>query len=148
MSPLRSTLTQRGSRLLKGKTIALRPKPLTREAPPEPISVEWPYTSTWEVRVAKALQRLAITFTPQVSYSGGVGVLGGMRVDFVLRDFNAVLRVMGPWHNFPAARSRDELQRQYLLGQGLTVIDLFEEDLEDIDAALQQKLGVPIRGAW
>ena len=103
--------------------------------------------STWEARVARALQQRAITFTPQVSYAGGSGVLGGMKVDFLLPDYNAILLVMGPWHDFPQARARDELQRMYLQARGYTVIELWEQDLEDIDAALQQKLGVPIRGA-
>ena len=94
----------------------------------------------------RALQARNIPFQMQVNYEGGVGILGGMRVDFVLMDYGAVLRVQGPWHQFPTARSRDEMQRVYLSGRGLNVIDIFEQDLEDIDAALQQKLGVPIRG--
>ena len=144
--PLRSTLTKRGQSVLRGSRIALRPKPLTREAPPEIIPFEYQHLSSWEYKVMKALQQRAITFQMQVSYEGGVGILGGMRVDFLLQDYGAVLRVQGPWHNMPTARSRDEMQRVYLSGRGFNVIDIFEQDLEDIDAALQQKLGVPIRG--
>ena len=143
---MKSTLTQRGSRLLKGKSISLRPKPLSRKPPPEPIPFEYQHLSSWEYLVMKALQRHAITFQMQVNYEGGIGILGGMRVDFLLQDYGAVLRVQGPWHAMPAARSRDEMQRVYLSGRGFNVIDIFEQDLEDIDAALQQKLGVPIRG--
>ena len=94
----------------------------------------------------KALQKHAITFQMQVNYEGGVGILGGMRVDFVLMDFNIVLRVMGPWHQFPGARSRDEMQRVYLSGRGFNVVDLWEADLENLDDVLSAKLGVPVRG--
>ena len=144
--PLRSTLTKRGRSVLMGRRIALRPKPLTREAPPEIIPFEYQHLSSWEYKVMKALQQRAITFQMQVSYEGGVGILGGMRVDFLLSDYNLVLRVMGPWHNFPGARSRDEMQRVYLSGRGFNVVDLWEADLENLDQVLAQKLGTPIRG--
>ena len=146
MSPLRSTLTQKGSRLLKGKRIALRPKPLTAKPPPEPVPFELQWMSSWELKLYYALKRRAITFSAQVSFEGGRGILGGMAVDFILPDYNMVIRVMGPWHNFPEARSRDEMQRVYLSGRGFTVIDLWEQDLENLDQVLAQKLGTPIRG--
>ena len=146
MSPLRSTLTKRGRSVLRGHRIALRPKPLTREAPPEIIPFEYQHLSSWEYKVMKALQQRAITFQMQVSYEGGVGILGGMRVDFLLPDYGAVLRIQGPWHQFPGARSRDEMQRVYLSGRGFNVVDLWEADLENLDQVLAQKLGTPIRG--
>ena len=82
----------------------------------------------------------------QVNYAGGVGILGGMRVDFGLQDRPVIIRVQGPWHLFPAAQARDELQRQYLQALGYTVVDLYEEDIANLDRALEQKLGVPVRG--
>ena len=143
--PSRSTLTCKGRQTLSGHRIAIRPKPFSKEPPPAPIPFEFAYMSSWEWQLYQALKKRGISFTTQVSYAGGAGVLGGMRVDFVLLDRPVVLRVQGPWHNFPNARSRDELQRLYLQGQGYTVIDFFEEDLEDLDRALQNKLGVPVR---
>ena len=101
--------------------------------------------SSWELAVYRALQARAISFTPQVSYEGGRGILGGMAVDFLLPDYNAIVRVMGPWHNLPSARERDALQRTYLTGRGYTVIDLWEEEIENLDTALQAKLGIPVR---
>jgi very-short-patch-repair endonuclease len=101
--------------------------------------------SAWEVLVAEALERLAIAFVPQVAFAGGPGILGGMRVDFLLPDYNAILRPMGYWHSLPHRRARDELQRQYLEARGYRVIDLFEADIERLDEVLPEKLGVPIR---
>ncbi len=143
---MRSTLTPRGSRLLKGKTIALRPKPMTRKPLPEPVPFEHQHLSSWEYKVMRALQKRAIPFAMQISYEGGVGILGGMRVDFVLHEHGVMLRIQGPWHTMPNARSRDEMQRVYLSGRGFIVVDLWEDDLADLDNALQQKIGVPIRG--
>ena len=143
---MRSTLTPRGSRLLKGKTIALRPKPMTSKPPPEPIPFELNWMSSWELKVYYYLKKRAIPFSAQVNYEGGRSFLGGMAVDFVLGDHGLVLRVMGPWHTFDHAKSRDELQRVYLSGRGLVVVDLFEQDIDNLDDILAIKIGVPVRG--
>ena len=144
--PLRSTLSQRGRSLLRGRTIALRPKPLTRKPPPEVPPFELLGMSSWERKLYYALKKRAITFRTEVNFEGGVGILGGMRVDFILPDWGMVLRVQGPWHTFSHAKSRDELQRVYLSGRGFNVVDLFEDDIENLDAALARVLGVPVRG--
>jgi len=143
---MRSSLSRRGRSLLKRKTIAIRPKPLQRKPPPEPVPFEVARLSSWERKVYYALRRRGISFQMQVNYAGGVGILGGMRVDFVLQDRPVIIRVQGPWHLFPAAQARDELQRQYLQALGYTVVDLYEEDIANLDRALEQKLGVPVRG--
>lgn len=145
MSPLRSTLTKRGRSMLRGHTISLRPKPLQSKAPAAPPPFELAYMSSWELKVYYYLKKRNIPFTEQVSYEGGRGILGGMAVDFVLFELGLVLRVMGPWHTFDNARSRDEMQRIYLSGRGFNVVDLWEADLDNLDAALAQTLGVPIR---
>ncbi len=144
--PLRSTLTKRGRSMLRGHKIALRPKPLTRKPPPTPPPFELAWMSSWELKLFYALKKRSITFSTQVNYEGGKGILGGMAVDFILFDYGLVLRVMGPWHTFPNARSRDELQRVYLSGRGFNVVDLWEQDIENLDAVLARTLGVPIRG--
>ena len=140
---MKSTLNR--SRLRR-KTIAIRPKPFQRKPPPEPVTVKWPYMSTWEVRVARLLERMGIVFEAQVSFAGGAGILGGMRVDFILPDYQTVIRPMGYWHTLPHRRARDELQRQYLEARGFRVIDLWEEDMANLAEILPQKLGIPVRG--
>lgn len=145
---MKSTLSEYGRGLLGKKTIALTPEPLIRKPPPEPVPFELAQMSAWERQVYLFLKERAIAFRTEVSYAGGVGVLGGMRVDFVLLDRDLILRVQGPWHQFPGARARDEMQRQYLIGRGETVIDLWEEDLRDLAAAFEMKVGVPVRGRW
>lgn len=145
MSPLKSTLTKRGRAFLRKTTIALRPKPLTRKPPPEPVPFELGWMSSWELKLYYALKKRAITFRTEVNFEGGVGILGGMRVDFILPDYGMVIRVMGPWHTFDNARSRDEMQRVYLSGRGFQVVDLWEADLDNLDQVLSQTLGVPIR---
>lgn len=143
--PLRSMLTKRGRSFLRKSTISLRPRPLQAKAPPTPPPFELAYMSSWELKLYYALKKRAITFSTQVSYEGGRGVLGGMAVDFVLPDYGMVIRVMGPWHTFPHARSRDEMQRVYLSGRGFNVVDLWEADLDNLDEVLSRTLGVPIR---
>lgn len=143
---MRSTLSQYGKALLGKKTIALRPEPLIRKPPtPEP-PYELAQMSSWERQVYLFLKEAAIAFRPEVTYGGGVGILGGMRVDFILFDRNIALRIQGPWHLFPGARARDEMQRQYLVAQGYTVIDFWEDDLRDLATAFETKVGIPIRG--
>lgn len=146
MSPLKSTLTQRGRSFLRKSTIALRPKPLTRKPPPEVPPFELLGMSSYELKVFYFLKKRAISFTPQVNFAGGVSVLGGMRVDFLLPDYNLIIRVQGPWHTFAHAKARDELQRTYLLGRGLEILDLWEDDIENLDSVLAAKLGIPVRG--
>lgn len=143
---MESTLSQYGKSLLGKKTIALRPRPLTKKAPEPVPPFELAQMSSWERQVYLFLKERAIAFRPEVSYAGGVGILGGMRVDFVLYDRAITLRIQGPWHLFPGARARDEMQRQTLIAQGYTVIDFWEEDLRDLASAFEMKVGVPIRG--
>lgn len=143
---MESTLSQYGRGLLGEKTIALRPEPLQKKAPEPVPPFELAQMSSWEQQVYLFLKERAVAFRTEVSYAGGVSVLGGMRVDFILLDRNIALRVQGPWHLFPGARARDEMQRQYLIGQGYTVIDFWEEDLMDLDIAFETKVGVPVRG--
>lgn len=143
---MKSTLSQYGRGLLGKKTIALRPEPLIRKPPPEAVPFELMQMSSWERQVYLFLKEAAIAFRPEVSYAGGVGILGGMRVDFLLYDRAIIIRVQGPWHLFPGARARDEMQRQTLVARGNTVIDFWEDDLRDLAAAFEMKVGVPIRG--
>lgn len=143
---MKSTLSQYGRGLLGKKTIALTPEPLIRKAPEPAPPFELMQMSSWERQMYLFLKERAIAFRPEVTYAGGVGILGGMRVDFLLYDRAVILRVQGPWHQFPGARARDEMQRQYLVGQGNTVIDFWEEDLRDLAAAFEMKVGIPVRG--
>ena len=143
--PLKSMLTKRGRDFLRKSTISLRPKPLQAKPPPEPVPFELAWMSSWELKVYYYLKKRNIPFTAQVNYEGGRGILGGMSVDFVLFELGLVLRVQGPWHEMDHARARDEMQRIYLSGRGFNVVDLWQNDIENLDAALARTLGVPIR---
>jgi len=143
--PIKSRLTKRGRARLRGKRIALRPKPFSKKPPPEPRPWAYAYMSSYEWQVFRALKKRGIAFTEQVSFGGGAGTLGGARVDFLLSGRNIIIRVQGPYHEMPQARSRDMLQMIYLQGQGYEVIDFWAEDLLDLDRALATKLGTPIR---
>jgi len=142
---MRSQLTKRGKQLL-GSKLSIHRRPLIPKAPPEPVPLELSYMSSWELRVYKALRKRGISFSPQVNFFGGAGILGGTRVDFLLSDRMAVIRVQGYYHTLPQARARDELQRVNLLAKGYQVIDLYEADMAHLSEALDQKLGAPVRG--
>ena len=83
------------------------------------------------------LERRGLSFAPQVSLMGGVGEVGGARVDFVvygLMGQPVVLRVMGGyWHGaaFPERQRIDVEQANRLRLNGYAVVDLVEQDIYD-----------------
>lgn len=70
-------------------------------------------------------------FLFQSSRFGGRRVFGGQVVDFYLFTRSAVWRVQGEFFHVRLAkdRARDLVDRQRLLSRGLTVIDLYAQDL-------------------
>jgi len=96
------------------------------------------------------LERRGLSFAPQVSMMGGVGEVGGARVDFIvygLMGQPVALRVMGGyWHGaaFPERQRIDEEQAQRLRANGYQVVDLLEGEI--YEAAEYNRLTAYIEG--
>ena len=73
-----------------------------------------------------------ISFRFQSSLMGGIYKLGGAVIDFLLPRRRLGFRVMGEfWHRGIAKEGADIIQKENLTAMGLTVIDLWEEDLHN-----------------
>jgi len=102
--------------------------------------------SQYEAWVWQALVSLGHTPLLQQTFRGGVGMAGGMAVDFVLLALMVVVRVMSYWHQDPGVQARDEYQKAYLQGQGYRVVDVNPQELGGMAAIrgwLQRELGTP-----
>lgn len=117
-----------------GKVIERWPKPA------EVTDIEW--------LVWRELERRRIPFDYQKEFAGG-RTLGGMVVDFLLRDRPVIIRVQGWAHkSMPETIARDALAAEYLRGLGYRVVDLDEETIKmRLEWALDRELGIPIREA-
>lgn len=85
-----------------------------------------------ELIVIAWLERRNIVFQFQTSLSGGWYSLGGSVVDFLFPARRLAWRVMGAYfHEQVGQRGRDLIQKENLAAMGLTVIDIWGNDLED-----------------
>ena len=87
-----------------------------------------------EAIVYRWLERNNIQFSFQTSLMGGHFELGGAVVDFILTELSIGLRVQGIyWHEGVAKKGTDMIQRENLEAMGLTIVDIWEDDLETPD---------------
>ena len=97
-----------------------------------------------ETIVLRWLEKHNIAYLPQVNLEGGHYELGGAVVDFILTELDIALRVQGMyWHEGVAKKGMDDIQREMLEGKGLTVVDLWEEDIE---LRLEETMTLAIQG--
>ena len=88
--------------------------------------------SDLEIIVYRWLVKHKIDFQFQTSFMGGFFNLGGSVVDFIIKDGNIALRVMGEYfHQTVEAQGRDQLQRELLSALGFLVVDVWGLDLEN-----------------
>jgi len=91
---------------------------------------EQPIATKPEIIVYQWLTKHNIIFSFQTALMGGHFELGGSVVDFILTELDIALRVQGMyWHEGIAKKGTDEVQREMLESIGLTVVDLWEEDI-------------------
>jgi len=94
----------------------------------------FPFLSELEKKVYLWLTQNKIPFTTQQRMFGTAGELGSAVIDFILRERNLTLRVMGSYyHSSLEAKARDEFGKEQLVNQGYIVIDLWQERLDDDD---------------
>ena len=97
-----------------------------------------------EAIVYRWLIKKNIQFAFQTSLAGGFYELGGAVVDFILTELNIALRVQGTyWHEGVAKKGMDDIQREMLEGIGFTVVDVWEDDLEN---RLEETMTLAVQG--
>ncbi len=112
---------------------------------PDPASLG--LQSTLEVKIYLVLKKHRIPFRTQVNFDGGAMVYGGQRVDLLLLDRPVVIQALGPWHDLPGARMRDDRNWQARAREGLNVITIGESEALTMQACeqnLMAKLGKPV----
>ena len=92
-----------------------------------------------EIKVSLFLSENFIEFEKEKYFSG----LGGF-VDFYVPKYNIVIECDGAyWHGLPGAKERDERRDKFLLGVGINVLRLPEENINnDWDNVVAKILGV------
>lgn len=112
----------------------------------EPGLVNGEKASSWEMKVAKELERRGVQYQFQVSILGGRRLAGGKILDFVVNTYPLVIiRVQGGWwHEGGAAKNKDALEMMTLkaMYSGAIVIDVYEEHIKD--AELLERLLDPV----
>lgn len=105
---------------------------------------EYQFLSNLERKVWDWLVKNKIPFDTERVMLAEARELGSAIVDFVLPDRNIILRVMGSYyHSSIKSVARDLLSKERLVGQGYTVIDLWEPSLatpEKLEATMQLAL--------
>lgn len=97
----------------------------------------------WETRVANALDRLRIRYTPQASFLGG-SVLGGGRMDFLLPEYQVDIEVNGPFHNTTNTAAHDALRNLGVSVSGLKVVRVGGSDFAQLERRILELIGRPI----
>ena len=83
-----------------------------------------------ELIVYNYLTAKKIPFEFQSSQMGGWYSLGGSVIDFLLPDLRLAFRVQGEYYHKGVAKTgSDIIQKERLSAMGLTVVDLYENDL-------------------
>ena len=97
-----------------------------------------------EMIVMRWLDRRKINYDFQTSLAGGHFELGGSVLDFILTDLHIGLRVQSLyWHEGVAKKGMDDIQRETLEAMGLTVVDIWQNDLEQ---RLEETMRLAIQG--
>ena len=102
-----------------------------KELKPWEKQPEWFTGSLAEWAIYWALTRLGVELVFQADMLGGRNIRGGAVADFYIPDRQLIIRVQGVfWHYERGAeiRAADELQKQALMGEVYTVIDIDEDD--------------------
>ena len=85
-----------------------------------------------EAIVYQFLVERKIPFEFQTSLAGGIYELGGSVIDFLIPEYRLGWRVMGEyWHRGVSKSGSDLIQKESLAAMGLTIVDLWENDLRD-----------------
>jgi len=97
-----------------------------------------------ELTVMGWLDKRKITdYEFQTSLGGGLFELGGSVIDFLFRERMLAWRVQGAyWHRGVEKSGSDLIQKERLAAMGLTVVDIWEDDIlsrleETLTKALQ-----------
>ena len=83
-----------------------------------------------EIVVLNWLYSHKIAFIPHGKIMGGSSEPGGAIVDYLLTDFNIIIRIQSYWHTIEGTEAKDRLQRIALENQGFIVVDIWETDLK------------------
>lgn len=93
--------------------------------------------SSWEMTIAKELEKRGLRYDFQVDVWGGRARAGGKVVDFLVYSFpRAFIRVQGTyWHKGSYEKNKDKVEKMLLQAQfpGMTIIDITEQEIEDLD---------------
>lgn len=75
----------------------------------------------------------------QTIFGGGRTQLGGMTLDFLIKDLSLAIRIQGTYyHQGTEIEGRDLIQKQQLMAMGLMVVDVWEHDLyQNIDQVME-----------
>ena len=99
-----------------------------------------------ELIVYNYLTAKKIPFEFQSSQMGGWYSLGGSVIDFLLPELRLAFRVQGEyWHRGVSKGGQDLIQRERLSAMGLTVVDLWTDDILDPDR-LEQAMRLALQG--
>jgi multisubunit Na+/H+ antiporter MnhB subunit len=83
-----------------------------------------------ELAVRYELTRLGIYYEEQVPFFGGREAAGGAVTDFYIPAYALVLSVIGIyWHESPARRAQDLLQRIALFSVGIFTVYITDEQI-------------------
>jgi len=87
-----------------------------------------------ETIVVTWLDKRNIQYAFQVPLLGGSTSMGGAVVDIVIPDLMLAWRIQGEyWHRGVEKEGSDLVQKELLIGLGYTVVDLWADDLLDVD---------------
>lgn len=104
------------------------------------------FLSDLEKKVYSWLIEHGILFSTQQKMFGYSGELGSATIDFVLTEFNIVIRVMGEYyHSNTEAKSRDAFGKEQLINAGYIVVDIWESDI-DTPEKLNRTMELAITG--
>ena len=101
--------------------------------------------TSWEMAVAKELDRRRLRYQFQVTIRGAKGSPGSKTLDFYVYSYpNAILRIQGTyWHSGALNENKDRVEAMLLRIQfpGVRIIDILQVDIEN-PALLRSKLDV------
>lgn len=86
-----------------------------------------------------ALNKLGINYTFQYKMWGGIGVRGGVSVDFLCHPWDIPMEIQGEhWHT--SSRGADDIIRQHRIESviGRKVIYLWGQETEDVETAVKR----------
>lgn len=85
-----------------------------------------------ELLVLQWLDKRKINYQFQTSLAGGIFELGGSVIDILIPDRMLAWRVFGEyWHRGVGVEGRDLIQKENLSAMGLTVVDIWEQNIRN-----------------